>query len=120
MKKLIYKPVIALFIGAMLLISSCSKKEGIHGGDPANTGTSTPSPAMESKIRTIVANLPHVKAHNDASMRQSGANRTQDAWDFSHPLDNFGYSSSTGLYYAASSNTFVLSAIGGGATGGTV
>ena len=121
MKNIFYKPVIALFIGAMLLISSCSKKEGMHGSDPATSGTNQMNASMESKIRTIVANIPHVKEQNSSSMRKGVADKIQSGWDFSSPDHGMGYSTTSGFLYSSSLNTLVLSGgTGGGSAGGTV
>src|SRR3954464_11686006 len=108
----LYTRTIALFIGALLLISSCSKRDTNYGAAPG--GSKSMDKSLEAKIRMIASKLPHVNATNSGSstQRNGGGSMQGSGWDFSTG-GGVNFTSSNGITYSESANTFNISNNGG-------
>jgi hypothetical protein len=105
MKKSIIVPALALFTGALMLFSACSK----HDGDCDGPRESQDKSKLDRKVRELVAKLPHF--YYTKSIGSSTSTASPTGFDFSSPStgfnfqsspDGFNFSTTTGSYYFSS------------------
>jgi hypothetical protein len=123
MKNIKFKSVWVLFLGALLIISSCSKHDDSSG---VVTPTETQKQKLDRKIRTIVSNIPSMKMikNNVHRLGTGNENKTLDegGFSFTDPNGGFNFSSPAGIIYSYVAQTIYVhaSAFGNNPNSGTV
>jgi len=117
MKKSIIISASALFIGALMLVSSCSKHDGGPCGPDANQ-------KLDKKVKTLVSKLPHLMLTKGTPKTRPGVGDSRDnGFNFSDPGSGISFSvSSSGLTFTQNANTIYVStsAFGTNSASGTV
>ncbi|MCX6292093.1 MAG: hypothetical protein NT126_10055 [Bacteroidetes bacterium] len=119
MKNIKFKSALVLFIGSVLLFSSCSKKDDAPYG---SSSTTSKNEALDRRIKTLIHKIPNIVYKRAALRTGAGTLNTQSGFDFSDPNSGYNYSSPSGVTWSTSSNTMYLSAssLGSNPSGGTV
>jgi len=130
MKKTFIKISMALFIGSLLFVSSCTKEDDHTGcNDPSGKGTNS---TANERIQKMIKKLPLTKitelagryAKEKSKANGNITNRDGDGWNFSDPGGGtWNFSEEGGITYTSTTNTFYIpwSSFGSNsASGGTV
>ena len=114
MKKIILIQALALFTGALMLFSSCSKQDS-NGGNPAAQTKKN----LDRKVRDLLTKLPHARYKSGGP--GNGANPSTP-FNFSNHSSGFNFSASPeGVNFSTNTGSIFFSAGSFGAsTGGTV
>src|SRR5688572_18760981 len=119
MKKFLYQSVLAISIGALMLVSSCSKKDDNYG----STSTAIDDSKLQERVKKIMSRLPVTKIikSNTTKNGKGEGDQILSGWDFSDPSNSgISYSSPGGATYSSNSIFVTADAFGSNAGGGAI